>query len=98
MLAPYISHCPGDTTRLAWQNFPTLHILNNPNINRLAPDDTEQDGSEAVGDRIADPSISNIPNSESCINAEGIGKNCGAAIAKNRTEPLSYPGKRVYLQ
>jgi hypothetical protein len=30
MLAPYISYCPENTTRLAWQNFPTLHILNNP--------------------------------------------------------------------
>jgi hypothetical protein len=27
MLAPYISYCPENTTRLAWQNFPTLHIL-----------------------------------------------------------------------
>lgn len=80
MLAPYISYCPEDTTRLAWENIPTLHILNNPNINRLAPNETEQDGNEAVGDRIADPSISNITDSESCINAEGIGKNFGAAM------------------
>ena len=27
-LAPYISSCPAGTTRLAWQNFPTLHIVN----------------------------------------------------------------------
>ncbi|CAP93350.1 hypothetical protein E8E15_001265 [Penicillium rubens] len=98
MLAPYISYCPENTTRLAWQNFPTLHILNNPNINRLAPIETKQDGSEAVGHRIADPSISNITQSESCVNAEGIGKSCSAAIATNRTEPLSYPGKRVYFE
>ncbi|CAI7676623.1 unnamed protein product [Penicillium palitans] len=98
MLAPYISYCPESITRLAWQNFPTLHIINNPNINRLATNETEQDGSEAVGDRIGDPSISNITDSEPCISAEGIGKSCGAAIAINRTEPLSYSGKRVYFE
>jgi len=33
-LAQYISSCPANTTRLAWQNFPTLHIVNNANVNR----------------------------------------------------------------
>ncbi|KAE8396372.1 hypothetical protein BDV23DRAFT_168186 [Aspergillus alliaceus] len=45
------------TTRLAWQNFPTLRILNNPNINPVSPDKTPKDGSETVGKRITDPSI-----------------------------------------
>lgn len=27
-LAPYISSCPENTTRLAWQNFPALHVVN----------------------------------------------------------------------
>ena len=31
LLAPYISSCPANTTRLAWQNFPSLTILNEPN-------------------------------------------------------------------
>jgi hypothetical protein len=26
-LAPYISSCPENTTRLAWQNFPALHVI-----------------------------------------------------------------------
>ncbi|KAL4963425.1 ferritin-like domain-containing protein [Aspergillus stella-maris] len=98
MLAPYISYCPEGNTRLAWQNFPTLRILNNPNINRVSPDDTANDGSEAVGSRIVDPSVSNITSGEACINIEGVGKNCGPAIARNRSEPLSYPGKKVYLE
>jgi hypothetical protein len=38
MLAPYISYCPENTTRLAWQNFPTLHILNNPISNAFRVD------------------------------------------------------------
>ncbi|KAL2835479.1 ferritin-like domain-containing protein [Aspergillus pseudoustus] len=97
MLAPYVSYCPEGTTRLAWQNFPTLRILNNPNINRVDANNTAQDGSEAVGDRIADPSRSNLTSGESCINAQGVGVNCQAAIARNRTQPLSYPGKRVFF-
>lgn len=67
----YISYCPEGTTRLAWLNFPTLHILNNPSINRVKPDETKQDGSETVGDRITNPSITNITGEEGCINAQG---------------------------
>lgn len=98
MLAPYISACPEGQTRLAWQNFPTLRILNNPNINRINADETEDDGSEQVGDRITDPSIFNLDYEESCIDAEGIGENCQAGIARNRSIPLSYPGKRLELE
>ncbi|KAL4738807.1 ferritin-like domain-containing protein [Aspergillus similis] len=98
MLAPYISACPEGQTRLAWQNFPTLHILNNPNINRVDAGDTEADGSEQVGDRITDPSVSNLDSDDSCIDAEGIGNNCQAGIARNRSIPLSYPGKRLELE
>ncbi len=96
MLAPYISYCPENTTRLAWQNFPTLRILNNANINRYSPNDTAQDGSETVGPRIVDPSRSNI--TESCVNLNVTGYGCGPAIARNRSEPLSFPGKKVLFQ
>ncbi|KAL9125694.1 MAG: hypothetical protein Q9217_005139 [Psora testacea] len=73
MLAQYISYCPENTTRLAWQNFPTLHILNNANINRYSPNDTAQDGSENVGSRITDPSVSNITGSCENLNVTGYG-------------------------
>jgi hypothetical protein len=95
MLAPYISYCPENTTRLAWQNFPALRILNNPNINRYNPNDTATNGSETLGTRVADPSIYNLTASESCINSNATGLGCGPAIAHNRTDPLSFPGKRV---
>ncbi|KAL8915954.1 MAG: hypothetical protein Q9208_008770 [Pyrenodesmia sp. 3 TL-2023] len=97
MLAQYISYCPENTTRLAWQNFPTLRILNNANINRYSPNDTAQDGSETVGPRITDPSISNL-TSGSCINLNVTGYGCGPAIAHNKSEPLSFPGKKVLFQ
>jgi hypothetical protein len=31
LLAPYIKSCPESNTKLVWQNFPALHITNNPN-------------------------------------------------------------------
>ncbi|KAH8696184.1 putative stress response protein Rds1 [Talaromyces proteolyticus] len=30
LLAPYVSSCPANQTRLVWQNFPALNIINNP--------------------------------------------------------------------
>lgn len=94
-LAPYISTCPENTTRLAWQNFPALHIANQPNPNRLSPNDTA--AWEVVGNRTADPSRSDIPADESCVNLNVTGYNCGPAIARNRSEPLSFPGRQVNL-
>nr|VWO99603.1 Acetylornithine/succinyldiaminopimelate aminotransferase (ACOAT) (DapATase) (Succinyldiaminopimelate transferase) (EC (EC [Ganoderma boninense] len=35
LLAPYVASCPPDNTRIAWQNFPALTILNNPNASTL---------------------------------------------------------------
>jgi hypothetical protein len=92
-LAPYVSSCPENITRLAWQNFPALHILNQPNINRFSPNDTKD--SEVVGNRTSDPSISDLPADESCINLNVTGYGCGPAISRNRSEPLSFPGKQV---
>ncbi|KAF1829612.1 hypothetical protein BDW02DRAFT_583557 [Decorospora gaudefroyi] len=97
-LAPYISSCPANTTRLAWQNFPALFFVNQPNPNRFSPNDTQP--YEVVGNRVADPSNSTIPADERCVNVNGTeypGYSCAPAIARNRTEPLSFPGKLVNL-
>ncbi|KAB8262318.1 hypothetical protein BDV32DRAFT_147610 [Aspergillus pseudonomiae] len=98
MLAPHIRCCPEGTAHLAWQNFPTLQILNNTNTNRLSPDETPNDGSETVGKRNTDPSVSDISKDESCLNQDAVGKNCASAIAHNRSEPLSYSGKQDFLE
>lgn len=94
-MAPYISSCPENTTRLAWQNFPDLHVVNQANINRFSPNDTA--AYETIGNRTGDPSISTIPQNESCINLNVTGEGCGPAIAHNKSEPLSFPGKLVNL-
>ena len=80
LLAPYIASCPANTTRLAWQNFPALSVLNEPNPARS--------NATATG---FNESISSIGLNESC------GEECGPAITNNRSIPLSYPGRQVYL-
>ncbi|KAL2355431.1 ferritin-like domain-containing protein [Cryomyces antarcticus] len=95
-LAPYISSCPQNTTRLAWQNFPALHVANQANINRFSPNDTA-DYVERVGNRTSDPAVSTIPEDQSCIHLNVSGVGCGPAISRNRSEPLSFPGKQFRL-
>lgn len=94
-LAQYISSCPEGTTRLAWQNFPNLHVVNQANINRFSPNDTAD--YERVDNRTSSPAT--IPaQKDSCINVnatEHPGYGCGPAITHNRSEPLSFPGKQV---
>jgi hypothetical protein len=96
LLAPYISACPANNTRLAWQNFPALHIINHPNPNRVSPNDTKP--MELVGARQADPSNSTLSDAESCVNNGTVGYNCAPGISRNRTEPLTFPGRKVFLQ
>ncbi|KAK4570293.1 hypothetical protein LTR86_002373 [Recurvomyces mirabilis] len=94
-LAPYISSCPENTTRLAWQNFPALHVANQANINRFSPNDTGL--FERTDNRTASPAT--VPaQSESCINVNTTGYSCGPSVAHNRSEPLSFAGKQVLLE
>ncbi|TKA80362.1 hypothetical protein B0A49_01491 [Cryomyces minteri] len=94
-LAPYISTCPQNTTRLAWQNFPALHVVNQANINRFSPNDTAN--YERTGNRTSDPAISTLPENQSCQHLNVTGYGCGPAISRNRSEPLSFPGKKIEL-
>lgn len=97
LLAPYISSCPANNTRLAWQNFPTLTILNNPNTNAIDPQVGANDSVNALPG--SDPSSSTVVAGDNyCPNATAIGEDCSAAISRNRTNPLSYPGRPIYLQ
>jgi hypothetical protein len=95
LLAPYISSCPANSKRLAWQNFPGLNVLNQPNSARI---NASQTGfNETTGFGPAAPS-SDVPPAESCIGNNVTGFDCSAAIAQNRSIPLSYPGRAVYLE
>lgn len=65
-------------------------------FNRASPNDTAEN--ELVGLRIADPSNSTLPDNESCIHNTTIGYNCSPGISRNRTEPLTFPGRKIFLE
>ncbi|KAG6010743.1 hypothetical protein E4U21_004131 [Claviceps maximensis] len=95
LLAPYIASCPAGQTRLVWQNFPALHVLNQPNPARV---DGANVGNETKGGWANSLSIANVSSSDLCVNATEPGANCRAAVSHNRTLPLSYPGREVFLR
>ncbi|PFH57723.1 hypothetical protein XA68_14651 [Ophiocordyceps unilateralis] len=95
LLAPYISSCPYNQTRLVWQNFPALRILNQPNPARIRGSDA---WNETTGGWSNTLSTANVPRSELCINATDKAQDCAPAVSQNRSIPLSYPGRKVYLQ
>jgi hypothetical protein len=93
LLAPYISSCPANTTRLAWQNFPALSILNQPNVAKTNPN--LGPASNVTG---ANPSNdTGIQSSNLCLDATAEGSDCSPAISSNKSIPLSYPGRPVHF-
>jgi hypothetical protein len=95
LIAPYISSCPETAKRLAWQNFPGLTVLNQPNSSRRNA--TQTGFNETAGWGPVAPSR-DVPANESCIGYNVTGFDCSAAISQNRSIPLSYPGRHVFLQ
>ncbi|KAJ5476937.1 hypothetical protein N7475_002666 [Penicillium sp. IBT 31633x] len=95
LLSQYISSCPENNTRVVWQNFPNLNVVNQPNVNRINANTTEN--WETVGSRTGDPSDSNIPKDQSCVHLNITGYNCGPAISRDRNDPVSFPGRQVNL-
>ncbi|KAI0545582.1 hypothetical protein F4679DRAFT_457796 [Xylaria curta] len=95
LLAPYISSCPENQTRLIWQNFPALRILNQPNPARINGSDV---WNETLGDYAQTLNTTDISYSDSCANTTKVGERCTAAITHNRTNPLSYAGRQVFLE
>ncbi|KAI0405936.1 hypothetical protein F4802DRAFT_124782 [Xylaria palmicola] len=95
LLAPYISSCPQDQTRLVWQNFPALRVLNQPNPARV---NGSAVWNETRGDYANTLSTEGLSAADSCVNATAVGENCAPAITRNRTNPLSYSGRQVFLE
>ncbi|PGG96833.1 hypothetical protein AJ79_09439 [Helicocarpus griseus UAMH5409] len=89
LLAPYIASCPADQTRLVWQNFPALHIIDQPNPVRT---NASAAYNETTGPWLNSLNSSSVPDDDLCIDID-----CPPAITNNRTNPLSYPGRPVQL-
>lgn len=95
LLAPFISSCPINQTRLVWQNFPALWILNQP-IPYAANATSGLNTTTGPGVNSVNTSI--ISPGASCLNSTGLGTNCSPAITHTRYSPLSFPGRQVVLQ
>lgn len=96
LLAPYISSCPENQTRLAWQNFPALWIIDQPNPARSNASEGFNETLGAGTNALNNTGIIN-GSGTACLNNTKAGFNCNPAITHNRTIPLSYPGRRVNL-
>lgn len=91
LLAPYISSCPASQTRLVWQNFPALTVVNQPNPARLDASKTGDGETIDAGQNTLNSTV--VPADEACFDSEE--SDCGPRITQNRTIPLSYPGREV---
>ena len=97
LLAPYIAACPANQTRLAWQNFPALSVVNQPNPARINANRTLS--GETIGNSSAAPLNSTAPPpADTCLNNTVVGEDCSPAISQNRSIPLSFPGRQVFLE
>ncbi|KAK3349842.1 ferritin-like domain-containing protein [Lasiosphaeria hispida] len=95
LLAPYISSCPENQTRLIWQNYPSVYILNQPNPVRINGADVRN---ETTGGHANSLSTAGVPADQDCLNSDEVGVRCAPAVTNNRSTPLSYPGRQVFLR
>ena len=93
LLAPYISSCPKDQTRLVWQNFPALTILNQPSLANAGGGSNGRASNKTLG------AGTNVVQTPKDFKASNDSKSeCGATVTPKNYTPLSYPGRRVALQ
>lgn len=95
LLSPYISSCPANITRLAWQNFPALWVLSQPNPARV---NGSSASNETMSPWLNPLKSSHLSRGDLCLNHTTAGVNCSPAVTQNRSLPLSQPGRKVFLQ
>ncbi|KAJ5160064.1 Protein rds1 [Penicillium canariense] len=92
LLAPYISSCPSNQTRLVWQNFPALRILNQPSVSSAG----STGNSSGLNNTISPgTNVVKSPNGSNSSSGSGSG---GGALVTSETAALSFPGRQVALQ
>ncbi|KAJ5279492.1 Protein rds1 [Penicillium angulare] len=93
LLAPYISWCPQDQTRLVWQNFPALKIINQPSVGSSGNSSVFQNNTISSGTNVV-----KVPNGSQSSSSGSSGSDCGATVTTDDTTPLSFAGRQVALQ
>ena len=97
LLAPFISSCPANQTRLIWQNFPGLRIINQPMVS-ISGSNSSNGSSRSNVTWVFNSTLSSGINAVRFPNetSSGTGSRC-----KNNSiqySPLSFPGRQVALQ
>lgn len=92
LLAPYISSCPSNQTRLVWQNFPALRILNQPSVATAG-----KTGGNSTGLNNTISSGTNVVKSPNGSSGSNSSSDCGATVTSD-IGALSFPGRQVALQ
>jgi hypothetical protein len=98
LLAPFISSCPANQTRLVWQNFPALSILNQPNPftdSAGTSSNVSINGTSGLN-QTTGPGVNSlrIPNNAPV----GSNSSCGAVASSSQFSSLSFPGRQVALK
>ncbi|KAJ5152293.1 Protein rds1 [Penicillium capsulatum] len=88
LLAPYISSCPSNQTRLVWQNFPGLKILNQPSLSTAGGGGNNTASNNTLG------AGTNVVKGQKNPGSS----DCGATVTPKKYTQLSFPGRRVSLQ
>lgn len=81
---------------MAWQNFPALAVLNQPNAARINANRTSF--GETIGNTSSAPLNEKVvPKADTCLGTGVVGQDCSPAITRNRTDPLSFAGRQVFF-
>lgn len=96
LLAPYISSCPSNQTRLVWQNFPGLTILNQPSL--FAGGNSSNVTASALNNTLgAGTNVAKF-GSGSGSDSSNLNGTYGSLVTPQNYTPLSFPGRQVALE
>lgn len=91
LLAPFIASCPSNQTRLVWENFPSLRILNQPSLYGGARGSNSSNLNNTIAPGM---NVVKAPMNAT-LNSTG---NCGVGVTPDKYTRLSFPGRQVSLQ
>lgn len=91
LLAPYITSCPSNQTRLVWQNFPPLTILNEPSLYGGGRAGNTSSLNNTIG---PGTNVVRAPKNATTKSTS----DCGVGVTPNNYTRLSFPGRQVSLQ
>lgn len=97
LLAPFISSCPANQTRLIWQNFPGLRIINQPMVS-ISGSNSSNGSSRSNVTWVFNSTLSSGINAVRFPNDTSSGSGNKCKDKPVQYTPLSFPGRLIALQ